>query len=171
MSKQVRPSPGQKSRSSSKHGRRLCCLLACTVVVPCSCQGSLRVAKECSRLAPYFLTADQRVALCGQATTTAPALCARKAHAAPRLSGSHILELCSGAISELPGLCVAGLSQSTARNLSPDLRVELCRGALSDVSLNTPPAVLVCGRTRFSWRNDVVYLLLYAHRALQNRRA
>ncbi|CAM9187410.1 unnamed protein product [Ectocarpus sp. 6 AP-2014] len=132
VSKQVRPSPGRKSRSSSKHSRRLCCLLVCAVVVSCSCQGSLRVAKECARLAPYFLTADQRAALCGQATTTAPALCARKAHAAPRLSGSHILELCSGAISELPGLCVAGLSQSTARNLSPDLRVELCRGALSD---------------------------------------
>lgn len=92
------------------------------------------MSAECFRLAPYFLTTDQRIALCRQATTAAPAECARKAHAAPRLSGSHILEVCSGVLSDLPGQCLAGLSRSTNKKLSSDLRVELCKGARSDVS-------------------------------------
>lgn len=109
-------------------------LLAFATVLPCSRGGSLGATTDCSRLAPYFLAADQRIALCREATTAAPAECARKAHAAQRLSGSHILELCSGGISDLPGLCVAGLSGSTAKHLSPELRVELCKGARSEVS-------------------------------------
>lgn len=113
--------------------------------VSCSRGG---VATECSRLAPYFLAADQRIALCRQANTAAPADCARKAHAAPRLAGSHILDLCSGEVSDFPGLCVAGLSRSVAKHLSPDLRVELCKGARSEVRrsvgcLSTAAAVLV----------------------------
>ena len=99
--------------------------------VSCSRGGQ---ATECSRLAPYFLAADERIALCRQADTAAPADCARKAHAAPRLTGSHILELCAGEVSDFPGLCVAGLSRGVAKHLSPDLRVELCKGARSDVS-------------------------------------
>lgn len=93
------------------------------------------MSAECFRLAPYFLNTDQRTALCRQATTAAPpAECAKKAHAATRLSGSHILELCSGVLSDLPGQCLAGLSRSTTKELSADLRVELCKSARSDVS-------------------------------------
>lgn len=99
--------------------------------VSCSRAG---VATECSRLAPYFLTADERIALCRQAQTAAPADCARKAHSGPRLTGAHILDLCSGEVSDFPGLCVARLSRSVAKNISPNLRVELCKGARSDVS-------------------------------------
>lgn len=112
-----------------------------------SCLRGGGAATECSRLAPYFLAADQRISLCRQAKTAAPADCARKAHAAPRLTGSHILDLCSGEVSDFPGICVAGLSRSVAKHLSPDLRVELCKGARSDVG-----------------RSVVVYSLPTAHR-------
>ena len=121
---------GPGNRSDPRRG--LLGLLLFAGVPACSCGGSLGAA-ECSRLAPYFLSADQRIALCRQATTGAPADCARKAHAAPKLSGSHVLDLCSGETSDSPGLCVAGLSRNLARDLSPDLRVELCKGARSDV--------------------------------------
>lgn len=125
---------GRWNNNRSDPSRWLFVFLAFAAAAPpCLCGGSLGVT-ECSRLAPYFLAADQRIALCRQATTSAPADCARKAHAAPRLSGSHVLELCSGETSEIPGLCVAGLSGSTAKHLSPDHRVELCKGARSHVS-------------------------------------
>lgn len=121
---------GRGSSNRSDPSRGLFWLLA-FAGVSC-CRGG--VATECSRLAPYFLAADERITLCRQAETAAPADCAKKAHTAPRLTGSHILDLCSGEISDLPGVCVAGLSRSAAKYLSPDLRVELCKGARSDVS-------------------------------------
>jgi len=120
---------GSRNRSDP---RGLLGLLLFAGVPSCSYGGRLGAA-ECSRLAPYFLSTDQRIALCRQATTGAPADCARKAHAAPKLSGSHVLDLCSGETSDFPGLCAAGLSRSIAKNLSPDLRIELCKGARSDV--------------------------------------
>lgn len=89
---------------------------------------------ECSRHAPYFLSADQRAALCGQSDTSSPADCARKAHSAPGLSGSLVLELCSGATSDIPGVCVARLSRGAMKALPPELRVELCKDSHSDVS-------------------------------------
>ncbi|CAN0017271.1 unnamed protein product, partial [Hapterophycus canaliculatus] len=98
----------------------------------CLCGGSLDLSAECFRLAPFFLNVDQRVALCRQATSTAPAECAKKAHAASRVSGSHILELCAGALSDVPGQCLAGLSRTATKELPADLRVELCKGARSD---------------------------------------
>lgn len=90
---------------------------------------------ECSRRAPFFLTANQRIALCRESNTSAPAECARKAHTAPGLSASLILELCSGVTSDMPGVCVAGIPRRIAATLSSELRVELCRDADSDVSL------------------------------------
>ncbi len=121
---------GSRYRSDPRRG--VVGLLLFAGVPPCSCGESVGSA-ECSRLAPYFLSADQRIALCRQASTGAPADCARKAHAAPKLSGSHVLDLCSGETSDFPGLCVAGLSRSIVKDLSPDLRIELCKGARSDV--------------------------------------
>jgi len=47
--------------------------------------------------------------------------------------GAAECDLCSGETSDFPGLCAAGLSRSIAKNLSPDLRIELCKGARSDV--------------------------------------
>ncbi|CAM9968479.1 unnamed protein product, partial [Scytosiphon promiscuus] len=108
-------------------------LFAFAGVPLCLSGGSSDVNAECIRLAPHFLPMNQREALCRQATTAAPSECAKKARSATRLSGSHILELCSGVLSDLPGQCVARLSRSATKELSPDLRVELCKDARSDV--------------------------------------
>lgn len=90
---------------------------------------------ECSRLAPFFLAMDQRVALCGDAKTSAPADCARKAHASPGgLPDLLVLELCAGVTTLGPANCVAGLPRAARKTLSPELRVELCKNARSDVS-------------------------------------
>lgn len=99
---------------------------------------STAATSDCSRLAPFFLSVDQRVALCTDATSSAPADCARQAHAAaPRGSGlAHhlVLELCAGVVSSIPANCVARLSRAAAKALSPELQVELCKNAHSDVS-------------------------------------
>lgn len=89
---------------------------------------------ECFRLAPFFLAATERAKLCSGANTSSPADCARRARGTPGISGSHILELCTGAVSDEPGQCLVGLSRNMARYLPVDLRVELCKSALSDVS-------------------------------------
>lgn len=92
--------------------------------------------KECFRLAPHYLAADERTALCSQANTSAPADCARKAYKASGFSGPHIVELCARAVSEAPAACVMGLSRNMAKSLSPELKVELCKSADTDVSPN-----------------------------------
>lgn len=95
---------------------------------------------ECSRLAPFFLSVDQRVALCTNATSSAPADCARQVHAAAprggRLAHHLVLELCAGVVSSIPANCVARLSRVAAKALSQELQVELCKNAHSDVSPN-----------------------------------
>lgn len=121
-------------RSSRNNSNGLGLLFLAVTISSCWC-GALGVT-ECSRIAPYFLTADQRAALCRQAHTSAPADCARKARTAPGFTGPLIVELCSGAVSDLPGVCVASMSRSIATYLSPALRIEVCTGAHSDVSQN-----------------------------------
>lgn len=122
-----------RSHRNNSNGIGLC-LLALTI--SSCCYSKALGVTECSRAAPYFLTADQRTALCRQVHTSAPADCARKAHAAPGLPSSLIVELCSGAVSDLPGVCVASLSRSIAKYLSPELRIGVCTGAQSEVSQN-----------------------------------
>lgn len=98
---------------------------------------------ECSRLAPFFLAVDQRIALCKNARTSAPADCARKAHESPDgLTDFFVLELCTGVTTLGPAKCVASLSRAVTKTLSPELRVELCKNARSDVSWT--PSVLTC---------------------------
>lgn len=107
----------------------VCCLLSIAPAVSQSDVGS-----ECFRLAPFFLAANERAKLCSGANTSSPADCARRARGTPGISGSHILELCTGAVSDEPGQCLIGLSWNMAKYLPADLRVELCKSALSDVS-------------------------------------
>lgn len=124
----------RKIRSDRSNSNRLgLCLLALTIS---SCSYGALDVTECSRAAPYFLTVDQRTALCRHVHTSAPADCARRARASPGLTGLLIVELCSGAVSDLPGVCVASMSRSIATYLSPELRIEVCMGAHSDVSQN-----------------------------------
>lgn len=129
-----------RSDRNNNSNRLGLCLLVLTIS---SCwYGALGVT-ECSRVAPYFLTAEQRTTLCQQVHTSAPADCARKARTAPGLTGLLVVELCSGAVNDLPGVCVASMSRSIAAYLSPELRVEVCIDARSDVSQN---ASLTCLR-------------------------
>lgn len=128
-----RPRRKNRSHRNNSNGIGLC-LLALTI--SSCCYSRALGLTECSRAAPYFLTADQRSALCREVHTSAPADCARKAHAAPGLPSSLIVELCSAAVSDLPGVCVASLSRSIAKYLSPELRIRVCTGAQSDVSQN-----------------------------------
>lgn len=138
MAGQVKSKRKIKSDGNNSNGLGLC-LLALTIS---SCgYGALGVT-ECSRVAPYFLTADQRTTLCRQVHTSAPADCARRARTAPGLTGLLIVELCSGAVSDLPGVCVASMSRSIAAYLSPELRIEVCMDARSDVSENASLANL-----------------------------
>lgn len=106
-----------------------CCLLLIAPAASQSGDGS-----ECFRLAPFFLAANERAKLCSGANTSSPADCARRARGTPGISGSHILELCTGAVSDEPGQCLVGLSRNMAKYVPVDLRVELCKSALSDVS-------------------------------------
>lgn len=90
-------------------------------------------SRDCTRTVP-FLSVDQSAALCKGHDTTVPLDCARRARTSPGVQGELLLDLCAGARSEMPGICLAGLSRGATKLLTPGLRVALCKDAESDVS-------------------------------------
>lgn len=87
-----------------------------------------KAAAECVKVARYTIgdSSDGLLALCGDASSTAPAHCAKAAY---RVGADRDLAvvLCAGSTSLAPASCFA----AAPRELPPDIRTEACAGAQS----------------------------------------
>ena len=87
-----------------------------------------KAAAECAKIARHTIgdSSDGLLALCGAASSTAPAHCAKAAYQVGADSNLAVV-LCSGSASLAPASCFA----AAPRELPPDVRVETCAGAQS----------------------------------------